>query len=145
MSQAGRCNSDSVLLQKALQQRQKEVEQSVRSQPPGCRQRRVFQLTPVPCESHVLDRIGIPFAEVMQSSSGLLIWTNSTHHTCAEHWRPALISAREKKFQHTAQLDWTNETHVQYRLRSSPTSVAAHANLQSWDAVTALRDGFQGH
>ena len=105
MSQAGRCNSDSVLLQKALQQKQKEVEQSVRSQPPGCRQRRVFQLTPV----------------------------------------PALFSAREKKFQHTAQLDWTNETHVQYRLRSSPTSVAAHANLQSWDAVTALRDGFQGH
>ena len=68
MSQAGRSNSDAVLVQEALQQRQQEVEQTLRSQPPACRERRVFRLTQVPCESHVLDRIGIPFDEVMQTA-----------------------------------------------------------------------------
>ena len=56
------------------------------------------------CESHVIDRIGVPFAEVMQRSSGVLICRNRTNHSCAEQRRPAAASAREKKFEHMAQL-----------------------------------------
>ena len=81
----------------------------MRSELPGCRQWRDFQMAPVPSEIHVLNSIGVPFPEVMQSSSCLLICTNRTTHPCQEQRRPVLVPARQKNFEQMAKLHWTNE------------------------------------
>ena len=59
--------------------------------------------------SSVMKGNKVPFAEVMQRSSGLLISTNRSNHRRAQQRRPLLQCARKGKFEHVAQIHKTNE------------------------------------